>query len=182
MDNETIKTFPPEESDSAREDGVPKLFSGDFEKDERRASVPSAESKHRKKRKSRSSEGDESEKPKRPNYFIAFQVDNKEIHENAAKVQQEILSKKESLKKAFISLPTLHITFTVMHLHDDQDIAKASSALETCYEKLRETVFNEPLNVNFAGLGNFNQDILLQFSMTEGSCRHGIGIEYTNEN
>lgn len=47
-----------------------------------------------------------------------------QIHKNIETVQKYMLAVNPALKKAFISVPTLHLTLMVMHLATPKDVEK----------------------------------------------------------
>ncbi|KAI0219263.1 A-kinase anchor protein 7 [Lamellibrachia satsuma] len=96
-----------------------------------------------------------------PNYFIAIQVRNPEVHERLRAVQEEIVSSNEQLRAALVPLATLHLTFMVMRLSDSDDqLNRAKMALDICGEKLRNDLSTGQLDFNVQGLGNFRNKVI----------------------
>nr|XP_006811111.1 PREDICTED: uncharacterized protein LOC100368455 [Saccoglossus kowalevskii] len=71
-------------------------------------------------------ETEEDKKSKRlaPNYFVAIQVSNPEIHKNLRNVQLAVMQSDEKLKDAMIPIPTLHLTVMVMHIANDEELER----------------------------------------------------------
>ncbi|XP_038603186.1 chromatin modification-related protein eaf-1-like [Tachyglossus aculeatus] len=104
----------------------------------------------------------QSKKPTRekPNYFVAIPIRNDQILNNIENVQELIYTKDPELLKALISVQTLHITLTVVHLGTDQDVQKAISALEQSKAKVDALLQGKPLNLTFRGIGQFNNQVI----------------------
>jgi len=96
----------------------------------------------------------------RPNYFLGVQVDNPQIAKTIQEMQEGIVKAKPLLKKAMIPLPTLHITLLVMHLATEDEVEKASAALETVVNEVNKELGDKPLLLDFYGLSTFNNQVL----------------------
>lgn len=96
-------------ADTDDDDGSPvyslkPLFTGTF------GSSPSKKSKSTK-----------TETTKRPNYFVAIQVDDINVHKKAKEVQDYIQNQEPKVAQAFVAIATLHITLLVFRVNDNDD-------------------------------------------------------------
>ncbi|XP_046578252.1 uncharacterized protein LOC124285977 isoform X2 [Haliotis rubra] len=94
-----------------------------------------------------------------PNYFVAVQITNPQIHSGLSHVQQEVMSVNHKMKEVMIKLPTLHITLMVMSLQTEEDIARARAALTESGCELRERFKTLPV-LEVAGLGTFRNQVV----------------------
>ncbi|XP_064486701.1 uncharacterized protein LOC135399005 [Ornithodoros turicata] len=144
--------------ESESEDGVyslKPLFTGAYDPASRRGKA--------KKRQY----SDSSDKRRRPNYFVAIQTRNHEIHEKMQNVLDHIRSCEPSISKAFIAIPTLHLTVLVLRVTDDDDsLERAKKALVRSYDLLKDDLNSNPLVLKFKGLGHFKNEVL--FAKIEG--------------
>ncbi|XP_071494146.1 uncharacterized protein [Diadema antillarum] len=95
-----------------------------------------------------------------PNYFVAIQVCNPEIHKALHDVQQTVMAGDEKLKDAMVPIPTLHLTIMVMHLATDEEVDRAKLALMECHQLLSPRFENKKLSIWFHGLGHFNNQVM----------------------
>ncbi|XP_022091186.1 uncharacterized protein LOC110979566 isoform X2 [Acanthaster planci] len=95
-----------------------------------------------------------------PNFFVAVQVSNPQIHEALRDVQQTVLSGDEKLKDAMVPIATLHLTIMVMHLATEEDVERAKIALNECHRILSPRFMKEKLSILFGGLGHFNNQVM----------------------
>ncbi|XP_077991853.1 uncharacterized protein LOC144446045 isoform X2 [Glandiceps talaboti] len=105
-------------------------------------------------------EDDKKSKRLAPNYFVAIQVSNPEIHDNLRNVQQSVMKSDEKLKDAMIPIPTLHLTVMVMHIANDEELERAKDALRTCHALLTPQFEDNVLEIPFSGLGHFNNQVM----------------------
>ncbi|GIX77716.1 hypothetical protein CDAR_303341 [Caerostris darwini] len=96
----------------------------------------------------------------RPNYFVAVQVSDPEILARVRKIQHHIVNKNKDLDDCMISIPTLHITLMVMNISDSEMHERALKALQNVYEEQNDIMCENPLILNFCGLGNFGNRVL----------------------
>ncbi|XP_071118097.1 uncharacterized protein [Haliotis cracherodii] len=94
-----------------------------------------------------------------PNYFVAVQITNPQIHSGLSQVQQEVMAVNHKMREVMIKLPTLHITLMVMNLQTEEDIARASAALSESGSELRERFKTLPV-LEVAGLGTFRNQVV----------------------
>ncbi|XP_067678130.1 uncharacterized protein [Haliotis asinina] len=101
------------------------------------------------------------QKPRKPspNYFVAVQITNPQIHSRLSHVQQEVMSVNHKMKEVMIKLPTLHITLMVMNLQTEEDIARAREALTESGCELRDRFKTLPV-LEVAGLGTFRNQVV----------------------
>ncbi|XP_038057749.1 uncharacterized protein LOC119729235 isoform X2 [Patiria miniata] len=95
-----------------------------------------------------------------PNFFVAVQVSNPQIHEALKDVQQTVVSGDEKLKDAMVPISTLHLTIMVMHLATEEDVERAKVALNECHRLLSPRFIKEKLSILFGGLGHFNNQVM----------------------
>ncbi|XP_033645025.1 uncharacterized protein LOC117304596 isoform X2 [Asterias rubens] len=95
-----------------------------------------------------------------PNFFVAVQVSNPQIHEALRDVQQTVVSGDEKLKDAMVPIATLHLTIMVMHLATEEDVERAKEALDECHQLLSPRFEKEKLSILFGGLGHFNNQVM----------------------
>ncbi|XP_076440687.1 uncharacterized protein LOC143280071 isoform X1 [Babylonia areolata] len=69
-------------------------------------------------------------KRSRPNYFFAIQITNPEIKKGFSAVQQGVEDACPKLKPAFVRVESAHLTLGVMHLPDDEAVARVISVME----------------------------------------------------
>ncbi|GIX69182.1 hypothetical protein CEXT_636841 [Caerostris extrusa] len=99
-------------------------------------------------------------KKQRPNYFVAVQVSDPEIHARVQKIQHHIVNKNKHLDDCMISIPTLHITLMVMNISDSEVHERALKALQNVYEEQNDIMCKNPLTLNFCGVENFGNRVL----------------------
>ncbi|KAL5022690.1 hypothetical protein ScPMuIL_001845 [Solemya velum] len=101
-------------------------------------------------------------KPKRPtpNYFVAVQISNPEIHNKLKAVQDSILKSDPQLKPAMNPIATLHVTMFVMYLDTEDEMERAEQALEKCVGDLRSVYSEIPLQLEIASIGNFKDEVV----------------------
>ncbi|XP_022235399.1 uncharacterized protein LOC106475628 isoform X2 [Limulus polyphemus] len=132
------------------------LFSGKLFQQDEKKSVK----KNRKK----------SPEKRRPNYFIAVQVSNPEVHCHIKKVQDHIVEFDKNLQLAVIPLTTLHLTLLVMHLENGEDLKRACDTLSSCYDHVKENINANPIHLEFHGLSHFQNQVLFA-KVTKGKER-----------
>ncbi|XP_076329803.1 uncharacterized protein LOC143235475 isoform X2 [Tachypleus tridentatus] len=101
-----------------------------------------------------------SPKKQRPNYFVAIQVSNPEVHCHIKKVQDHIVEIEKNLQLAVIPLTTLHLTLLVMHLENEEDMKRACNTLSSCYDNIKENINANPIHLEFHGLSHFQNQVL----------------------
>ncbi|XP_046327709.2 uncharacterized protein LOC124111879 [Haliotis rufescens] len=94
-----------------------------------------------------------------PNYFVAVQITNPQIHSGLSQVQQEVMAVNHKMREVMIKLPTLHITLMVINLQTEEDIARASAALSESGSEVRERFKTLPV-LEVAGLGTFRNQVV----------------------
>lgn len=101
------------------------------------------------------------EKRKRPNYFVAVQVDDLNVHKTAKKVQLHMQDQEPKVVRSLVAISTLHITLLVLRVNDDDDsLQRAKEALSRCYERVKEDIEATPIVLKFAGLDHFKREVL----------------------
>ncbi|XP_046393489.1 A-kinase anchor protein 7-like [Ischnura elegans] len=96
----------------------------------------------------------------RPNFFVAIQVTNPEIHKAVRVVQDLVTSKKPLYKSVLIKLITLHITLCTLCLPGNDDIRRAKNALRNIEKDVKETLKNNPVTLKFKGIGSFKNEVV----------------------
>ncbi|XP_042903965.1 A-kinase anchor protein 7 isoform X4 [Parasteatoda tepidariorum] len=97
---------------------------------------------------------------KLPNYFIAVQVTDQQVHYSVKLIQDHMLLQNEQLTKCMIARSTMHITLMVLHIKDTDDYSKAIKALSAVYQEYNSIISNEPVRLEFCGLGHFQNRVL----------------------
>ncbi|XP_071455435.1 A-kinase anchor protein 7-like isoform X2 [Hetaerina americana] len=96
----------------------------------------------------------------RPNFFVAIQVSNPEIHRAVRVVQNLVTSKKPLYKSVLIKLITLHITLCTLCLQGNDEIRRAKKALVKLEQDVKETLMKNPVNLKFKGIGSFKNEVV----------------------
>ncbi|KAG8223384.1 hypothetical protein J437_LFUL002629 [Ladona fulva] len=96
----------------------------------------------------------------RPNFFVAVQISNPEIHREISVLQKFITTKKPLFKSTLIKLITLHITLCTLHLPKNGDIRRAKSALRTLETNMKENLIKDPISLKFKGIGSFKNEVV----------------------
>ncbi|GFO31834.1 A-kinase anchor protein 7 isoform gamma [Plakobranchus ocellatus] len=122
----------------------------------------SKQSKERYKVKRRSNEMSESSNevrpPKRisPNYFVAVQITDPQIHSVAKRIQDGILQASDvDISSTRIPPIKFHITLMVMHLEDEDAVKKAETTLEKLGPILSSKLGDREVTLEFKGLSVF---------------------------
>ncbi|GBL72261.1 hypothetical protein AVEN_115225-1 [Araneus ventricosus] len=100
-------------------------------------------------------------KRKRPNYFVAVQISNPDIHEAIQRIQDHIISQNMQFIPCMNSIATLHITLMVMSITDTETHDRALKALRNVHEECNDEMSKNPLRLEFCGLGHFRNRICL---------------------
>ncbi|XP_046578205.1 uncharacterized protein LOC124285949 isoform X2 [Haliotis rubra] len=74
----------------------------------------------------------------RPNYFVALQITNPEIHQELTRVQQHVVSVVSEMRDVMVDARHLHVTLMVMKLDTEDEMARARKALDECVQVLGE--------------------------------------------
>ncbi|BFZ16488.1 hypothetical protein BsWGS_19527 [Bradybaena similaris] len=99
---------------------------------------------------------------KRPNFFVAVQITNPEIHSVAKNIQLGIQeTAKVNLRRAIIEVKKFHITLMVMHLPDKEGVQKAVESLDKCVPSILERTCGQPITLDFEGLSTFSSGRVL---------------------
>jgi len=116
---------------------------------------------HSAKKKQKTKERTYSQQSERPNFFVAVQVEDKEIAENALIIQKSIQSKSnKDYSDAFIGVEKFHITLMVMCLKDESEIKRACACLQDCQTSLT-TIASGSICLDFDGLDVFGKGRVL---------------------
>ncbi|KAI8778255.1 A-kinase anchor protein 7 isoform X1 [Biomphalaria glabrata] len=95
-------------------------------------------------------------KKKRPNYFVAVQITDPEIHEVAKKVQTAIQSSYDfNIDLAMVGSEKFHITLMVMHLANQEEVERASAALEKCVSTILVKTSGQQVKLQMEGVSAF---------------------------
>ncbi|RXG60053.1 A-kinase anchor protein 7 isoform gamma [Armadillidium vulgare] len=95
-----------------------------------------------------------------PNYFVAVQVSNPEIHKAVLNVQKTMLSSNEKISGSLINVSTLHITLFVLHISNEDELHVACSALDHCAAKLSKNLSEDPLCLKFSRVSHFSNKVV----------------------
>ncbi|KAB7499010.1 A-kinase anchor protein 7 isoform gamma, partial [Armadillidium nasatum] len=95
-----------------------------------------------------------------PNYFVAVQVSNPEIHKAVLNVQKTMLSSNEKISGSLINVSTLHITLFVLHISTEDQLHVACSALDHCAAKLSKNLSEDPLCLKFSRVSHFSNKVV----------------------
>ncbi|XP_042875064.1 A-kinase anchor protein 7-like [Penaeus japonicus] len=99
-------------------------------------------------------------KSPRPNYFVGIQVSDCEIHRAVVRIQEAVVAFDPLLYQTLIDVASSHITLLVMHIDSDATLSIASSALETCWDILKEDIGKRPIKMTFSGIGSFSDRVI----------------------
>ncbi|KAF8791549.1 A-kinase anchor protein 7 isoform gamma like protein [Argiope bruennichi] len=99
-------------------------------------------------------------KRKRPNYFVAVQITNPDIHKAIQRIQDHIVAQNMQFNVCMNSIATLHITLMVMNIIDTETHDRALKALRSVYEEYNGEMCKNPLRLEFCGLGHFRNRVL----------------------
>ncbi|CAL1292003.1 unnamed protein product [Larinioides sclopetarius] len=99
-------------------------------------------------------------KRKRPNYFVAVQISNPDIHEAIQRIQDHIIAQNMQFIVCMNSTATLHITLMVMSITDTETHDRALKALRNVHEECNDDMCKNPLRLEFCGLGHFRNRVL----------------------
>ncbi|PIK56753.1 hypothetical protein BSL78_06334 [Apostichopus japonicus] len=163
-----LETRRRDEKDGETEEDKDKLEA----KEKRKAAAKAKRRKRDKRMESDSSVGESDDSRKKrlaPNFFVAIQVCDPEVLQSLRNVQQSVLEGDEKLKDAMVPIATLHLTVMVMHLSSEEEIIKAKAALRDCHEILGPKFCRETLNIEFHGLGHFNNQVMFAKIKDSGS-------------
>jgi len=94
-----------------------------------------------------------------PNYFVAIPILNEQIRDKLLEVQNGIVECHKELKSALTPLVKTHITLTVVHLKNAEEIESASNGLKNAVARMQEEDIHE-MKLNFEGLGHFGNRVL----------------------
>uniref|UniRef100_A0A131YJX3 A-kinase anchor protein 7 n=1 Tax=Rhipicephalus appendiculatus TaxID=34631 RepID=A0A131YJX3_RHIAP len=109
-------------------------------------------------------------KDNRPNYFVAIQVDDVNVHKAAKKVQDHMRSLEPNIERALISIPTLHITLLVLRVNDEDDsLQRAKDSLSRAHQAVKDGLEATPLTLQFEGLDHFRKEVLYVKAIGEDS-------------
>ncbi|RUS79038.1 hypothetical protein EGW08_013195 [Elysia chlorotica] len=112
--------------------------------------------KRRRNQVSESSEEFPAQKRKSPNYFVAVQITDPQIHSIAKEIQEKILAASEvDISSTKIDPATFHITLMVMHLESEEAVRRAEEALEKLGQILGSKLPDTEPVVEFKGLSVF---------------------------
>ncbi|CAD5113879.1 DgyrCDS3042 [Dimorphilus gyrociliatus] len=89
-----------------------------------------------------------------PTHFLAVQINNQEIIQKLANIQNEIKQKLPVLEKVMVLPSKSHVTLFVMHLPNENDIEKAKEVLSS-FEK-----FPESLQFTVQNINNFGKNVV----------------------
>ncbi|KAH9498197.1 A-kinase anchor protein 7 isoforms alpha and beta [Bulinus truncatus] len=96
-------------------------------------------------------------KKQSPNYFIAVQITDPEIHCIAKKVQTAIQDGYEfSIASTIIGSEKFHITLMVMHLANKEDRQRAAVTLDKCVPSILEKTCGQKMMLHMEGVSAFS--------------------------
>ncbi|XP_047498805.1 uncharacterized protein LOC125045534 [Penaeus chinensis] len=99
-------------------------------------------------------------KSPRPNYFVGIRVSDCEIHRAIVRIQEAIIASDPNLYQTLIDVASSHITVLVMYIDSDIGLSIASSALDTCWDRLKEDTEKGPIQMTFSGIGSFSDRVV----------------------
>ncbi|XP_052102814.1 uncharacterized protein LOC127736324 [Mytilus californianus] len=111
------------------------------------------------KKKARNYHDDKKERRKPPNYFVSIQITNPEITRGIRDVQTGMCKSNESLKKAMIPIPTLHLTLRVACLESDEEISRMIKALDQCVETFNKDS-KEMITLDVKDIESFRNEVV----------------------
>lgn len=116
------------------------------------------------------------DKPKRivPNYFVAIQISNPEIHKNIEEIQKAVVAKKAALEPALVPLTTLHFSILVLYLEDESAIERAKVALDKSKILIVELGLI-PLSLDVMGIDDFGQSVIFA-KVKEGQALDQLNV------
>ncbi|XP_037271458.2 uncharacterized protein LOC119163545 [Rhipicephalus microplus] len=123
-----------------------------------------------KHRSSSSSKKSKPSKDKRPNYFVAIQVDDVNVHKAAKKVQDHMRTQEPNIAGVLVGIPTLHITLLVLRVNDgDDSLQRAKDSLSRSHQAVKDGLEAAPLILQFQGLDHFQKEVLYVKAIGEDS-------------
>ncbi|XP_074654994.1 A-kinase anchor protein 7-like isoform X2 [Tubulanus polymorphus] len=97
----------------------------------------------------------------RPNYFVALQVTNPQIHSALSDVQAQILAKCPEIEEAMVDIKTLHVTVMVLHVEKcEESFNRLKMAMDNCQSRIDQELGGQSLEITFKGLGHFKHNVL----------------------
>ncbi|CAL1539675.1 unnamed protein product [Lymnaea stagnalis] len=113
-------------------------------------------------------------KRKRPNFFVAVQITDAEIHSAAKLVQSAIQdSCKCDIQAAVVGSEKFHITLMVMNLSNEEELTKATDTLDNCVSPILERTSGEQVTLPIEGVSAFNGGKVLFAQVKQSS-----GLDY----
>ncbi|KAK6642734.1 hypothetical protein RUM43_004236 [Polyplax serrata] len=95
----------------------------------------------------------------KPNFFLAFKVNDIDIHKKVKHLQEQVLAKNSALYPAIINISTLHITLAVTHLKNEEEIDRVRKMLDNWAHDNLTSLFGKPLILTFAGVNTFGSNV-----------------------
>ncbi|XP_078397352.1 A-kinase anchor protein 7-like [Cetorhinus maximus] len=95
-----------------------------------------------------------------PNYFVSIPITNQQILDKIEDVQELVVTKEPKLLPAVVPAGRMHLTIIVAHLATPAEVENAVSALQQCKSKVDAILEGKPLNLQFQGIGQFNDQVL----------------------
>jgi len=90
----------------------------------------------------------------RPNWFLALQIDNEEIHAKMTEIQNSIKTREPKFSGACVPVPKAHLTLFVF---SDEQVKKV---IETVQEVLENMKFEEKLTIKANEIGHFDHQVV----------------------
>uniref|UniRef100_H2Y1B1 A-kinase anchor protein 7-like phosphoesterase domain-containing protein n=1 Tax=Ciona intestinalis TaxID=7719 RepID=H2Y1B1_CIOIN len=119
------------------------------------------EKRKRKKRKKKLNDepGDKTRKL-RPNYFIGVRINNPQILGKIRAIQNIVVGRETQLSKTIVPFSTSHVTLSVFHLKEKDDLKRACTVFHNSVDQIRNILNNEPPQFTVAGVGNFRHQVM----------------------
>lgn len=119
---------------------------------------------------SKKSKSTKSARSSRPNYFVAIQVDNINVHRKAKRVQDHLRIQEPNVEQLLVEIATLHITLLVLRVNDgDDSLQRAKDSLSRSHEAVTDDLQATPLVLHFEGLDHFRNEVLYVKTIGEDS-------------
>ena len=113
----------------------------------------------------------------RPNFFVAVQISNNEIHKNIIRVQKALIKFDQALAKALVDVATSHVTLLLARIDDENTLSLARSALNDFYKEFGKDW--KSLKLTFSGLDHFSNKVLYARVVKDENHRQFLHTAYT---
>ena len=115
--------------------------------------------------------------PLRPNFFVAVQISNSEIHKKIIQVQDALIKYDQGLAKTLVDVATSHVTVLLARIDDENTLSRARSALKDFYKDFGKDW--KCLKLTFSGLDHFSNKILYARVVEDENHRQFLHLAYT---